>query len=153
MTGVGTPMFSTVFDIARTFEGMRVSDEFRDEFMLIADGGIRETGDIAKALVAGATSVMAGSLFVTCVDSPTEHVNGSALYYGSASARNKGEDRYVEGNNGIWLVENGMTYLQLMEKTDQGIRSSLSYLGVKSLRELYKIPFYDRMKLYSTHNS
>ena len=69
---------------------------------IIADGGITCNGDIAKALVAGAHMTMAGSLFSACDDSPGDvvYMGGSRRgkkYFGSASERNKGHKRHVEG--------------------------------------------------------
>jgi IMP dehydrogenase/GMP reductase len=121
-TGVGSPMFSTVVDCT-----------INATVPIIADGGVRETADYCKALVAGATLVMAGSKFVECIDSPAPTINGSKSYYGSASARNKGHNNYEEGSNGVDLTVNNLTYLQYLDRVNQGIRSCMSYHDVSSL--------------------
>lgn len=131
-TGVGSPMFTTVLDCAK-----------RSKVPIIADGGVRETGDYCKALVAGATMVMVGSLFVQCSDSPAETVYSGfvsldnegeidkhpigKLYYGSASATNKGENKYVEGSEGKQLPYNDDTMIEYIEKVNEGVRSCMSY--------------------------
>ena len=84
-TGVGTPMFSTVANLSYL------------NIPVIADGQIREVGDVCKALVAGADMVMIGSEFAKCVDSPSKIVQNKKEFYGSASSTNKGHDGYVEG--------------------------------------------------------
>src|SRR5690606_39959826 len=66
VAGVGVPQLSAVYDAARALEGMGVP--------VIADGGIKQTGDIVKAIAAGASSVMAGSMFAGVEESPGETI-------------------------------------------------------------------------------
>jgi len=108
---------------------------------LIIDGGIRESGDIARALVAGGGGnnlVMAGSLFGACLDAPSEPIGDECggivkkKMWGSASARQKGEKKNVEG----FISEipcNGMTYKQLYQNLRESLQSSVSYGGGKDL--------------------
>ena len=116
-TGFYTPMYSTVQQVAAL--GLKP---------IIADGGVQHNGDIAKALVAGATMVMAGSIFAQCVDSPTLSINGEKVYYGSASAENKGHRKNVEGRK-LLIESNNMTYLEKMEEITQDLQSAHSYAG------------------------
>jgi GMP reductase len=116
-TGFYTPMFSTVQQVAAL--GLKP---------IIADGGVQHNGDIAKALVAGATMVMAGSIFAQCVDSPTLSINGEKVYYGSASAENKGHQKNVEGRK-LLIENNNMTYLEKMDEITQDLQSAHSYAG------------------------
>jgi GMP reductase len=126
-TGVGTPMYSTVNEISKVCY----------DYPLIADGQIREVGDVAKAVHAGASMVMVGSMFAACTDSPAEfnfyktHKN----FYGSASSKNKGHENYVEGKD--MLVKcNELTMIELMNKFEQGLKSTMSYAGVHKLSKL-----------------
>lgn len=131
-TGVGTPMYSIVNEI--------YNDLYEDDIPIIADGQIREVGDVAKALNAGASLVMIGSMFAACEDSPAEFnfYKTHKHFYGSASSKNKGYDKYTEGKES--LVEcNKLTMLKLNEKIEQGLRSTMSYAGVDDvygLREM-----------------
>ena len=126
-TGFGTPMFTTIMKCAADAK-----------IPIIADGGIRNNGDIAKALVAGATMVMAGSIFAACVDAPGENIYVDRIliakkYYGSASAENKGNDSYEEGKVVEIPVINGMTYAKKLKKVGESLRSSISYAGGSDL--------------------
>ena len=103
---------------------------------LIIDGGIRENGDIAKALVAGCMidkpiMIMIGSLFASCLDSPA---NGDKvkLYFGSASETCKGDRLHIEGKV-IQIETNGMTYAEKLEEIRQDLASAISYAGGKDL--------------------
>lgn len=123
-TGFGVPMFSCMLECAAVATRP-----------IIADGGIRMNGDFAKALVAGGSMVMAGSIFAACIDSPAEsvvhldHDNAvSKRYYGSASEHNKGSHRHIEGRM-VELPCNGMTYVEKLEEVKGALQSSFSYSG------------------------
>ena len=123
-TGVGTPMFTTVQKCAE------------DGIPIIADGGIREVGDICKALVAGASMVMVGSLFAQCVDSPAFiDKDGNKIYFGSASAANGVKSDFIEGTTKILSTSN-KTYVQFYKQISDGITSCMSYAGVDNIKEL-----------------
>ena len=99
---------------------------------LIADGGIRVNGDIAKAIRSGGTMVMVGSVFASCEDSPAETVVKNEKkykqYFGSASAINKGKNVHVEGRL-VSLECNGFTYDQKLKEMTESLQSSMSYAG------------------------
>ena len=128
-TGFGLPMFSCIQECA---------DVARKP--IIADGGIRTNGDFAKAIVAGGTMVMAGSVFAACIDSPADtvirtvtkqnsgYVTTYKTYYGSASARNKGANVHVEGRV-VELECNKMTYAEKLNEIQESLQSSISYAG------------------------
>ena len=103
---------------------------------VIADGGIRCNGDVAKALVAGATMTMVGSQFSACIDSPAETVRRDSgiykRYFGSASVHNKRTRRHVEGIMKE-IVCNQMTYGEKLEEMTQDLQSAISYAGGKDL--------------------
>jgi GMP reductase len=144
-TGFHIPMFSCVKDCC-DYTGIPI----------ISDGGIRENGDIAKSLRAGATLTMIGQTLAACIDAPGEDVrkidgyrgagtsNGFETiygeithkkYYGSASAKNKGENKHVEGFE-INLPCNGLTYEQKYQEIKESLQSAVSYSGGKDLNSL-----------------
>lgn len=107
---------------------------------IIADGGIKCNGDIAKAIVAGGHMVMAGSLFSACTDSPGEKVTlkGGRIgkkYFGSASEKNKGHKRHIEGVEKV-IECNYMTYAEKLDEIEQDLQSSISYAGGAKLDSL-----------------
>lgn len=167
-TGFHVPMFSCVLECVnaaavycekerRTYDNIWADLEENGEqhaimprkelvthIPIIADGGIRENGDIPKALVAGADMVMAGGLFTACVDSPAENIGGgsggpiSKRYYGSASAKNKGMNKHIEG----FVTDipcNGMTYAEKTNEIKEDLQSAISYGGGCDLSILKKV--------------
>jgi len=146
-TGFSSPMFSLI-QYCRD-----VINCIGKDILLIADGGIRCNGDIAKAIVAGADMVMIGSMFAKCIDSPAESVYDGELlksarwqmekdkcithkkYFGSASEINKGHNDHIEGREVI-LDCNKMYYNDLYKDIKQSLQSSISYAGGKNLSDL-----------------
>lgn len=110
---------------------------------IVADGGIRHHGDIAKSVRFGATMVMIGSLFAGHEESPgrTVEVDGELFkeYYGSASDFNKGEYRHVEGKRILEPIK-GKLADTLMEM-EQDVQSSISYAGGKALLDVRKVNY------------
>jgi len=110
---------------------------------IIADGGIREHGDIAKSIRFGATMVMVGSLLAGHEESPgnTVEVDGKLFkeYYGSASDFNKGEHKHVEGKR-ILEPKKGHLADTLIEM-EQDIQSSISYAGGKKLMDIRNVNY------------
>ena len=102
---------------------------------IIADGQIREVGDVCKALVAGASMVMVGSEFAKCSDSPADTIDNHKIFYGSASSFNKGSDNYIEGQK-VLLDQRTENYLQYLKRINEGVQSCMSYAGVKQLEDL-----------------
>lgn len=132
-TGFTYPMFSCILECASV---ARVP--------IIADGGIQSNGDVAKALCAGATMVMAGSLFSQCLDSPapTVVIDGRKYkkYYGSASEHNKGHRKNIEGTLKE-LPHNNMTYAEKCEELQQDLQSSISYAGGSTLKDFLGVKY------------
>lgn len=120
-TGFGLPMFSCMLECSAAARKP-----------LIADGGIRMNGDIAKAIRAGGTMVMVGSVFAACEDSPAETVvkgdKKYKQYFGSASAINKGKNVHVEGRL-VSLECNGFFVHQKLNEMTESLQSSMSYAG------------------------
>jgi len=144
VAGIGIPQFSAIVDcapVARKFNRM-----------LIADGGIKFSGDIVKALAAGASSVMIGSLFAGTDEAPGELVFYQGRTYksyrgmGSIEAMREGSrDRYgqdsVDANS---LVPEGIEGMvpyrgelsQVLLQLVGGVKAGLGYLGCRNLKEL-----------------
>ena len=110
---------------------------------IIADGGIREHGDIAKSIRFGATMVMVGSMLAGHEESPgkTVEVDGQLFkeYYGSASDFNKGEYKHVEGKRILEPVKGKLA--NTLIEMEQDIQSSISYAGGKKLMDIRKVNY------------
>ena len=145
-TGFTMPMFSCLLECAKNAD-----------VPLIADGGIKCNGDVAKAMCAGADMVMVGGMFAECVDSPAENITKTLQtgfftseqfrpmnykpeykdvcykrYYGSASQFNKGHTKNIEGV----LREvpcNELNYLEKLDEMTMDLQSSVSYAGGNKL--------------------
>lgn len=146
VTGVGVPQVYAINECSRACKEYNIP--------LIADGGVRYSGDICKALAVGADSVMIGSLFAGTEESPGEVVLYKGRSYkeyrgmGSIGAMKKGStDRYFQDENeSTKLVPEGIEgrvpykgslahcVLQLMG----GVRAGMSYCGAASIKELQK---------------
>lgn len=98
---------------------------------IIADGGARHYGDVAKALTLGATMVMSGGWFASCIDSPAKIVQGKKLYRGSTSYEAKGKRMHIEGRT--LELDEGITYAERLDEIRQALCSSISYAGGKDL--------------------
>ncbi|MCO5103396.1 MAG: GMP reductase [Burkholderiaceae bacterium] len=110
---------------------------------IIADGGIRSHGDIAKSVRFGASMVMIGSLFAGHEESPgkTVEVDGQLYkeYYGSASDFNKGEYRHVEGKRILEPIKG--TLADTLIEMEQDVQSSISYSGGTRLMDIRKVNY------------
>ena len=110
---------------------------------IIADGGIREHGDIAKSVRFGATMVMIGSMLAGHEESPgqTVDVDGKLYkeYYGSASDFNKGEYKHVEGKRILEPVKGKLA--DTLREMEEDIQSSISYSGGKKLMDIRKVNY------------
>ncbi len=150
VTGVGVPQITAVFNAVA---GRDAKDP---SVPVIADGGVRHSGDIAKAIVAGADAVMMGSLFAGLDESPGEMVISHARRYksyrgmGSEGAMNAGSaDRYrqaekvVDGKQVLKFVPEGVEGLvpyrgplaEFVYQMVGGLRSSMGYCGCRTLDE------------------
>ena len=110
---------------------------------IIADGGIRSHGDIAKSIRFGATMVMVGSLFAGHEESPgqTVEVDGQLFkeYYGSASDFNKGEYKHVEGKRILEPIKGRLA--DTLIEIEQDLQSSVSYAGGTKLMDIRKVNY------------
>ncbi len=110
---------------------------------IIADGGIRTHGDIAKSIRFGATMVMIGSLFAGHEESPGETIEKDGKlykeYFGSASEFQKGEKRNIEGKK-MWVEYKGPLQETLTEM-EQDLQSSISYAGGNKLDAIRNVDY------------
>ncbi|HEV2388697.1 MAG TPA: IMP dehydrogenase [Candidatus Acidoferrales bacterium] len=142
VTGAGVPQLTAILDTARAACGSGVP--------IIADGGIKFSGDITKALAAGASSVMIGSLFAGTEEAPGETILYQGRTFktyrgmGSIGAMEAGAaDRYGQTPGGKYVpegVEGRVPYkgslAALVEQLVGGLRSGMGYCGSANLREL-----------------
>ncbi len=143
VVGVGVPQLTAIMDAVDT------AKEF--DIPVIADGGLRYSGDIAKALAAGADSVMLGSLLAGMDESPGETILYEGRQYksyrgmGSMGAMQKGGgDRYFqEGAEATKLVPEGIEGMvpyrgpvrNTIHQLTGGVKSSMGYCGCKTIAE------------------
>ena len=110
---------------------------------IIADGGIREHGDIAKSVRFGATMVMIGSMLAGHEESPgqTVEVDGKLYkeYYGSASDFNKGEYKHVEGKRILEPIKGQLA--DTLREMQEDVQSSISYSGGTKLMDIRKVNY------------
>lgn len=146
VSGVGVPQFSAVYEVCSKLRKKYTKVGF------IADGGIRYSGDIVKALAAGAHAVMLGSLFAGTSESPGDQIlyRGRAYKHyrgmGSVTAMKKGsKDRYGQaGVETSKLVPEGVearvafkgSVHDVLFQLLGGLRSGMGYVGAKNLNEL-----------------
>jgi len=145
VTGVGVPQITAVANVAKALAGAGVP--------LVADGGIRYSGDVAKALAAGASSVMLGSMFAGTEEAPGEVILYQGRSYksyrgmGSLGAMQQGSaERYFQDNdaNVDKFVPEGIegmvpykgSVLAIIFQLAGGIRSALGYCGCRSIEEM-----------------
>ena len=110
---------------------------------IVADGGIRDHGDIAKSVRFGASMVMIGSLFAGHEESPgkTVEVDGKLFkeYYGSASDFNKGEYKHVEGKRILEPIKGKLS--ETLREMREDVQSSISYSGGTRLADIRKVNY------------
>jgi len=150
IAGVGVPQLSAIYDVAMAIKGSGVP--------LIADGGIRYSGDITKAIASGADSIMAGSLFAGVEESPGETIiyNGrkfkSYRGMGSIEAMHKGsKDRYFQDveDDIAKLVPEGITarvpykgsLSEVIYQLVGGLRAGMGYCGAPTIEGLKNAQF------------
>ncbi|MCQ9616558.1 IMP dehydrogenase [Paenalcaligenes niemegkensis] len=147
IAGVGVPQISAIADVAKALAGTGVP--------LIADGGIRFSGDVAKALAAGASICMMGGMFAGTEEAPGEVVLFQGRSYksyrgmGSLGAMVDGSaDRYFQdaSNNADKLVPEGIegrvpykgSVIGIIQQLTGGIRAAMGYCGCASVKELHE---------------
>ena len=149
VAGIGVPQLSAILDVKKRIKNKKVS--------IISDGGIKFSGDIAKALAAGADAVMIGSLFAGTAETPGKLIKKNGQLYknfrgmGSIGAMNKGSaDRYFqkkykdtskyvpEGVEGLVKFKGNVE--DIIYQLIGGLKSSMGYLGSKKIINLKNKP-------------
>ena len=147
VTGIGVPQLSAVLDVKKALKNYKTK--------IISDGGIKFSGDIAKALAAGANAVMVGSLFAGTTESPGKIFNHKGKLYknfrgmGSAGAMSAGSaDRYFQEKNkniSKYVAEGVEGIVQFKGPVNKiiyqligGLKSSMGYMGSKTIKDLQK---------------
>jgi IMP dehydrogenase len=150
IAGVGIPQLTAIYDVSKALEGSGIP--------VIADGGIRYSGDIVKALAAGAHSIMAGSLFAGVEESPGETIIYNGRKYksyrgmGSIEAMQMGsKDRYFQDveDDINKLVPEGIaarvpykgTLSEVVFQLIGGLRAGMGYCGAPTIGKLQKAQF------------
>lgn len=150
VAGVGVPQLTAVYDVSRELEGTGIP--------VIADGGIRYSGDIVKAIVGGGDSVMIGSMFAGVEESPGETIIYQGRKYkayrgmGSIEAMKEGsKDRYFQDTEDDIqkLVPEGIvgrvdfkgSLSEVVHQMVGGLRAGMGYCGASSIEELQKAKF------------
>ena len=152
VAGVGVPQLTAIYDVYKALEGTGVP--------LIADGGLRYSGDVVKALAAGGSSVMIGSLVAGTEESPGDTIifNGRKFksYRGMGSLeameqKNGSRDRYFQGDvfDAKKLVPEGIagrvpykgTVQEVIYQQTGGLRSGMGYCGAGSIVDLHNAKF------------
>ena len=150
IAGVGVPQLYAVYEVAKALKGTGVP--------LIADGGIKQTGDIAKAIAAGASTIMAGSLFAGVEEAPGETIIYEGRKFksyrgmGSIEAMEKGsKDRYFQDveDDIKKLVPEGIvgrvpykgTLAEVVYQYIGGLRASMGYCGAATIEKLQEAQF------------
>ncbi len=150
IAGVGVPQLSAIYDVAKALDGTGVP--------LIADGGIRYSGDIVKALAAGGHSVMLGGMLAGVEESPGDTIIFNGRKYktyrgmGSLEAMERGsKDRYFQGNekDAKKLVPEGIaarvpykgSLFEVVFQMIGGLRAGMGYCGAHNIDQLHKARF------------
>jgi IMP dehydrogenase len=156
--GIGSGSICTTTEVTKAgsptlFATAQVSDavtKYGAKIPIIADGGIRTPGDVAIALIAGASAVMVGNLFARCQESPGTLITIGGRYYkqyrgmGSPTARAKrySLDRYSMPSKGLpegvegWVPYKGEVSIVLDELVS-GLKASMGYAGARNIQELW----------------
>lgn len=142
IAGIGVPQLQAVMDCARASKEMNVP--------IIADGGIKYSGDVVKALAAGANTVMLGGLFATCEEAPGDIYESNGKKYrtyrgmGSIEAMAKGStDRYFQTGHKKFVAEGVQGIVEVKTIVEElvfqligGLKAGMGYCGSKDIPTL-----------------
>lgn len=126
-----TTRYKTGFHVPTAYSIWECRQNTNYDTPIIADGGAKHFGDIAKALVLGADMVMSGRWFAECIDSPAKIEHGKKIFRGSTSYEVKGHKNHVEGQT--LEIDYACTVEERLLEIKQALQSSISYGGGKDL--------------------
>ena len=147
VAGIGVPQLSAVIDVKKALKNYKTK--------IISDGGIKFSGDLAKAIAAGADAIMIGSLFSGTIESPGKIIKYKGNLFknfrgmGSVGAMNAGSaDRYYQKKNkdntkyvpeGVeGMVKFKGSVKEIIYNLIGGLKSSMGYMGAKTIKDLQK---------------
>jgi IMP dehydrogenase len=161
VTGVGMPQITAIAEVSQELKGTDIG--------IIADGGIRFSGDICKAIAAGASAVMIGSLFAGTEEAPGEvelyHGRSYKSYrgmgsLGAMSQSNGSSDRYFQTNTDKLVpegIEGRVPYkgslVGIINQLMGGLRSGMGYTGCANIEELQTKPSFVRITMAGMRES
>lgn len=135
ITGCGVPQLTAV--------ALCVEEAKKHDIPVIADGGVKTSGDIVKALAAGAETVMLGSMLAGCLETPGEIKGGMKKYRGMASKDaqvswrgNMQQGMAAEGESRMIAIKGSVEHV--VGELAGGVRSGMTYLNAKNLEEISK---------------
>jgi IMP dehydrogenase len=144
-TGIGIGQVSSILDVffARKESKLKIA--------IIADGGIKGAGDVAKAIALGADAVMLGRLLAGTRETPGEVIRYSdqlwKKYRGSASFGVKMKNEFIEGEETMVAYKGAVA--NVVNAVSDGLRSSMSYMNCRTIEELRKIETFAVLSNYS----
>lgn len=154
-TGVGVPQLSAILDVA---EGLK---NYLDKPLIIADGGMKNPGDIAKALAAGADCVMLGGMLAGTDETPGEVITGHDYMTTSSKPILPGEQEWKwkkyrgsaskeaysdQGKDDSWRTAEGEAFVvackgpvaQVLQDVEGGLRSAFTYVGARTIADFHE---------------
>jgi len=143
VTGCGVPQIHALLEVNKIRKDRGLD---YDDFIIISDGGINYYGDIAKAIVAGANFVMSGKLFAGCSETPGLNFlldSGQHKVYRGMASKEARMDWGGTRTNGVTpegvstIVPSKGYMVKVAKEVEGALKSTMSYVGVRSLRELY----------------
>lgn len=162
VTGVTKPQFSAIADVFeddiffRGEAGFGIRQKFKTRTgrpaIVVADGGVKEIGDVAKAIGAGANAVMCGSMFAACKEAPGERINGKKIYRGNAS---RGAMLLIKDPNtqlptpegtSILLEESEQPVEEVVRHIKGGLQSAFSYSNARNIEEFQNNVIFESRK-------
>lgn len=150
ITGCGVPQLSAI--------ALCVAQAKKHNVTVIADGGIKTSGDIAKALAAGADTVMLGSMLAGCLETPGEIKGGKKKYRGMASKDAQvswrgemQEGMAAEGESRMIALKGSVAHV--VNELGAGVRSSMTYLNASTISDMNKNALFMEMSAFGMNES
>ena len=142
VTGITCPPFSAALNCSKAVDDYELKTHKGERPLIIADGGMSEYGDIAKAIGAGADLVMIGGMFAGCKEAPGERIGDKKIFRGMASKSAmltiRSADRLPTAEGMVSLIDaTDISATTVLEEMRGGLRSSLSYSNSRTIKEYH----------------